>query len=262
MYHAANLLSPEDIYRVARMAFLEMIRSGITTVGEFHYLHNAPDGSRYDNPNLLALNIVRAADEIGLRIGLLRTAYVRAGWQKTVNPGQARFITGHPETFLKDTEALCSDISRSFKPGFAWLGIAPHSIRAVPIDYLIEITKYAHRKKLPVHMHVAEQPAEIDECLAEHGLRPIELLKKCNVLDSSFTGIHAIHITEEEMKYLGSAEAHVCACPTSERNLGRRRSSCGSAWTSGREYLLRLGQQCANRSSRRRPIIGISLADE
>jgi formimidoylglutamate deiminase len=220
MYHAANRLSPEDIYCVARMAFLEMIRSGITTVGEFHYLHNGPGGSRYDNPNLLALNIVRAANEIGLRIGLLRTAYVRAGWQKTANPGQARFITAHPETFLKDTEELCGEISRSFKPGSAWLGIAPHSTRAVPVDYLIEITKYAHDKKLPVHMHLAEQPAEIDECLAEYGLRPIELLKKCKVLDSSFTGIHAIHITEEEMKYLGSAKAHVCACPTSERNLG------------------------------------------
>jgi formimidoylglutamate deiminase len=220
MYHAANRLSPEDIYRVARMAFLEMIKSGITTVGEFHYLHNAPDGSRYDNPNLLALDIVRAANEMGLRIGLLRTAYVRAGWQKTFNPGQARFITAHPETFLKDTEALCGDISRSFKPGFVWLGIAPHSVRAVRADYLIEITKYAHEKKLPVHMHVAEQPSEIHECLAEHGLRPVELLEKCHVLDSFFTGIHAIHITEEEMKYLGSARAHVCACPTTERNLG------------------------------------------
>lgn len=220
MYHAANRLSPDDIYRVARMAFLEMITSGITTVGEFHYLHNAPNGSRYNNPNLLGLNIMRAADEIGLRVALLRTAYVRAGWQKTANPGQSRFITADPETFLKDTEELCGEISRSFKPGFAWSGIASHSVRAVPVDYLIEITKYAHEKKLPLHVHVAEQPAEINECLAEHGLRPVELLNKCNVLDSSFTGIHAIYITEEEMKYLGNAKAHVCACPTSERNLG------------------------------------------
>ena len=86
MYHAANLLSPEDIYDVARMAFLEMALSGITTVGEFHYLHHAPDGTPYADRNLLALEVVRAAREVGLRIALLRTAYARAGWQKPAEP--------------------------------------------------------------------------------------------------------------------------------------------------------------------------------
>jgi formimidoylglutamate deiminase len=220
MYHAANLLSPEDIYRVARMAFLEMLISGITTVGEFHYLHNAPDGSRYDDPNLLAIQVLRAANELGIRIGLLRTAYARAGWKKAAHPGQARFITEQPETFLEDTEALLGAVPKYSKPGLAWLGIAPHSIRAVPMEYLAEITDYAHENGLPVHMHVAEQPAEIDECLAEHGFRPVELLKERNILDPSFTAIHAIHITENEIGYLSEAKAHVCACPTSERNLG------------------------------------------
>jgi formimidoylglutamate deiminase len=220
MYHAANLLSPEDVYRVARMAFLEMLMSGITTVGEFHYLHNAPDGSRYDDPNLLALQVLRAATEVGVRIALLRTAYARPGWRKAAHPGQARFITPEPETFLEDTGALLGAISKYSKPGFAWLGIAPHSIRAVPIEYLAKITGYAHENGLPVHMHIAEQPAEIDECLAEYGVRPVELLQQLNVLDSSFTAIHAIHITEDEIRCLGNAKAHVCACPTSERNLG------------------------------------------
>jgi formimidoylglutamate deiminase len=220
MYQAANLLSPEDIYRVARMAFLEMLISGITTVGEFHYLHNGPDGSRYDDPNLLGIHIIRAANEIGVRLALLRAAYARAGWHKPADPGQARFLTPGAETFLDDTEALREAIPKYSKPGFTWLGIAPHSIRAVPIEYLTKITCYAHENSLPVHMHVAEQPAEIDECLAEHGVRPVELLQQRNVLDSSFTGIHAIHITEDEMQYLGNAKAHVCACPTSERNLG------------------------------------------
>jgi formimidoylglutamate deiminase len=220
MYHAANLLSPEDVYRVARMAFVEMLMSGITTVGEFHYLHNAPNGSRYDDPNLLAVQVLRAASELGLRIGLLRTAYARAGWRKAAHPGQARFITDQPETFLEDTEALLGAIPKYSKPGFAWLGIAPHSIRAVPIEDLAKITDYAHENSLPVHMHVGEQPAEIDECLGEHGVRPVELLKQRNILNSSFTAIHAIHITEDEIRYLGDAKAHVCACPTSERNLG------------------------------------------
>jgi formimidoylglutamate deiminase len=220
MYHAANLLSPEDIYHVARMAFLEMLISGITTVGEFHYLHNAPDGSRYEDPNLLGLQIIRAATEMGVRLALLRTAYARAGWQKPPNPGQARFITPDPETFVDDTEALRGVIRKCSKPGLAWLGIAPHSIRAVQIEYLAKITAYARANSLPVHMHVAEQPGEIDECLAEYGVRPLELLQNRNVLDPSFTAIHAIHITEDEIQYLGNANAHVCACPTSERNLG------------------------------------------
>ena len=220
MYHAANLLSPEDVYCVARMTFLEMLMSGITTVGEFHYLHNAPDGSRYDDPNLLAMQVLRAANEVGIRIGLLRAAYARAGWKTAAHAGQARFVTAQPETFLQDTEALRESIPKYSKPGFAWLGIAPHSVRAVPLEYLVKTTDYAHQNGLPVHMHVAEQPAEIDECLAEHKLRPVELLQQCNILNPSFTAIHAIHITEDEVRFLGDAKSNVCACPTSERNLG------------------------------------------
>jgi formimidoylglutamate deiminase len=90
----------------------------------------------------------------------------------------------------------------------------------VPIEYLSKVTDYAHENSLPVHMHVAEQPGEIDECLAEYGVRPVELLQQRNVLDSSFTAVHAIHITQDEIQYLGNAKARVCACPTSERNLG------------------------------------------
>lgn len=220
MYHAANRLSPEDIYHVARMAFLEMAMSGITTVGEFHYLHNAPDGTRYDDPNLLGLQVARAAAEIGVRIALLRTAYARAGWKKPANPGQARFITPDSEVFVQDTQALREAVARFSERGLAWVGVAPHSIRALPIDYIKQIAAYAHQNDLPVHMHVAEQPMEVDECIAEYGLRPLDLLEKHNVLDSSFTGIHAIHISDEEIKALGRAEARVCACPTSERNLG------------------------------------------
>ena len=212
MYRAANLLSPEDVYRVARMAFLEMALSGITTVGEFHYLHHAPDGTRYENPNLLAEEVLRAAQEIGLRVVLLRTAYARAGFGKPANPRQARFITPDVDTFLRDTDNL----RRTGVP----MGIAPHSIRALPLDYLLEVTRYARDHKLPVHMHVAEQPAEVEECLAEYGLRPVELLRENGILHASFTAVHAIHITADEIAALGAARARVCACPTSERNLG------------------------------------------
>ena len=220
MYRAANRLSPEDVYHAARMAFVEMLISGITTVGEFHYLHNAPDGSRYEEPNLLALQVIRAAQELGVRIALLRTAYARAGWKKPDNPGQARFITKSPDVFLADTEELGRRIQEQSASGLVSLGIAPHSIRALPVEYLTEITEYAHGKNLPVHMHVAEQPAEVSECIAEYGVRPVEFLHARGVLDGAFTAVHAIHITESEIGPMGELNARVCACPTSERNLG------------------------------------------
>jgi formimidoylglutamate deiminase len=214
MYHAANQLTPEDIYDVARMAFLEMLLTGITTAGEFHYLHHAPGGARYDEPNLIAHQVIRAAQSVGIRIVLLRTAYARAGYNLPPNPLQARFVTPTPDAFIADTNAL-----RRAWPDVP-IGIAPHSVRALPLDYLLEIVSYARASKLPVHMHVSEQPGEIEACIAEHGLRPVELLAKYGILDSAFTAIHAIHITDEEIKLLGAAHARVCACPTTERNLG------------------------------------------
>jgi formimidoylglutamate deiminase len=214
MYRAANSLSPEEMYDVARMAFVEMLLSGITTVGEFHYLHNQPDGARYEDPNLLALQVVRAAQDVGIRIVLLRTAYARAGFEKPANPLQARFITPSADEFLRDTETL-----RHALPDVP-LGIAPHSVRALPLHYLLAVISYARSNKLPVHMHVSEQPAEVEACLSEHGLRPVELLDRHGVLNNSFTAIHAIHITDDEIGMLARARARVCACPTTERNLG------------------------------------------
>ncbi len=129
MYRVANRLSPEDIYHVARMAFLEMLLSGITTVGEFHYLHNAGDGSRYDDPNLLALQIIRAAQEVGLRIVLLRSAYARAGWRQPANPLQARFfMREYRHIFRRHGSAHC-DRNRA-----DWSS-PPQRARAAPRPY-------------------------------------------------------------------------------------------------------------------------------
>ncbi len=220
MYQAANLLSPEDVYHVARTTFLEMLMSGITTVGEFHYLHNEPGGARYEDPNLLAMQVIRAAEEVGLRIALLRTAYARAGWKKPVNPAQARFTTADPETFITDTERLRSSVSKLSGAGRVWVCVAPHSIRALPLQYLLRVAEYSRAQDLALHMHVAEQPAEVEQCLEEHGVRPVELLDKHRLLDERFTAIHAIHVDEGEITRLGRGKARVCACPTSERNLG------------------------------------------
>ncbi len=220
MYHAAKCLSPEDIRDVARMAFLEMLASGITAVGEFHYLHHQPDGVPYEDRNLLAKQVVSAARSAGLRIALLRTAYVRAGWRKEPNPGQARFITPDAEDFIGDTNALSGWLANDSDPSTAWVGIAPHSVRAVPLPWLREIVSWARTQGLKIHMHVSEQPAEIEACEAEYGVSPIELLHRNEVLASDFTGIHAIHISAAEIGYLAESKARIGACPTTERNLG------------------------------------------
>lgn len=220
MYHAANRLSPEDIYDLSRMAFLEMALSGITTVGEFHYLQHAPDGTRYEDPNLIAKAVVRAAHETGVRITLLRTAYARAGWKTDANPGQRRFITPEPDVFIDDTEQLCTFIRREYRADHVRAGIAPHSVRAVPLPYLVALSNYARTNALPVHMHVSEQPAEVEACLGEYGVRPVNLLYEQGILDRRFTAIHAIHLDDAEVAQLAAAGAHVCACPTTERNLG------------------------------------------
>jgi formimidoylglutamate deiminase len=201
MYHAAQAMSAEDIYRAARMAFLEMLLSGITSVGEFHYVDQSLDVQRV---------ILRAGEELGVRVTLLRTAYVRAGWKKDPNPGQARFLTPDVDQFLSDTDALIGQGAR--------VGVAPHSVRAVPLDYLKLVAEYAQSRELPLHMHVSEQPAEVEACLGEYGRRPVELLHDHGILGDRFTAVHAIHITGEEARFLGGST--VCACPTSERNLG------------------------------------------
>src|SRR6266480_818492 len=122
MYSAATRLSPEDIYDASRMAFLEMVLCGITAVGEFHYLHRAPDGSEYDDPNLLAKEVLRAANDTGLRIALLRVAYARAGYELDPNPQQARFIESDAELYLKRLEQLRSDCASVASR--AWVGVA------------------------------------------------------------------------------------------------------------------------------------------
>ena len=218
MYSAANRLSPEDIYDASRMAFLEMALSGITAVGEFHYLHNQPDGTPYDDPNLLAKEVIRAARDIGLRIALLRVAYVRAGYQTDPNSQQLRFIEADPHTYLNNLTSLISDLDE--KDGHVWVGVAPHSVRAVPLPYLKEVISFGNAHALPIHMHVAEQPAEVSACIEEYGRSPIALFESEGLLGERFTGVHVIHITPKASKMLVQSGAMVCACPTTERNLG------------------------------------------
>ena len=238
MYSAATRLTPEDVYDASRLAFLEMVLNGITAVGEFHYLHHEPDGAPYDDPNLLAKEVVRAAGDVGLRIALLRVAYARSGFQSEPNPRQSRFIEKDPTIYLRNLDGLIRDVTRVRNPtvregmvtseglpdgrasATAWIGVAPHSIRAVPLDYLCEVISYANQHDLKVHMHVAEQPAEVSACVEEYGRTPISLLETEGLLSERFTAVHAIHVTPKAIPSFGKTGAMVCACPTTERNLG------------------------------------------
>jgi formimidoylglutamate deiminase len=244
MYSAATRLTPEDIYDASRMAFLEMALNGITALGEFHYLHHQPDGTPYDDPNLLAKEVVRAAGDAGLRIALLRVAYARSGFQTESNPRQARFIENDPDVYLRNLERLIHDIGRGSRPtvresssahdidgalphgrviapiSSAWVGVAPHSVRAVPLDYLRKVIAQANQTNLKVHMHVAEQPAEVSACVEEYGRTPVALLQTEGLLSEHFTAVHAIHVTPKAIVSFARTGAMVCACPTTERNLG------------------------------------------
>ena len=216
MYHAARQLDPQQVYDVARMAFLEMVVAGTTTVGEFHYLHNAADGRPYGDPNLLAKQVIAAAQSVGIRIVLLRTAYLRSGYELPLDPGQIRFFET-ANSFLENMQMLVEDQK---DPEGVHFGVAPHSIRAVPLRELQAIAEWGRKRGLPIHMHVAEQVAENEACVREYGATPVQLLAKEEILGADFTAVHGVHVNSEEIAMLAAAGTTVCSCPTTERNLG------------------------------------------
>jgi formimidoylglutamate deiminase len=215
MYRAANSVDADDVFHMARMAFMEMVMAGTTTVGEFHYVHRDRDGRAYSDPNLLSRKILAAAESVGLRIALLRTAYFRAGYELPPHAGQARFYET-PQEYLENTASLAAEVHGKK----AWTGVAPHSIRAVPLAELETIAAWARERGLVIHMHAAEQMAELAACRREYGATPLQLLAERGLLSEKTTLVHAIHITDDEMDALAAANTIICSCPTTERNLG------------------------------------------
>jgi formimidoylglutamate deiminase len=211
MYEAASSLDPESIYEVSLLAYREMVAAGFVAVGEFHYPHHRPDGTPYDDPNAMAKAVVAAARDAGIEIVLLMTAYARAGAGRPPTPGQRRFCDPDVAAYLRRVEALAAECQ---------VGVAPHSVRAVPREWLEEIARFAEGAGLVTHIHADEQPREIEECREEHGMTPIELLAETGILGPRATVVHATHAGERELDLLAETGATVCACPITEANLG------------------------------------------
>ncbi len=216
MYEVALRLDPDDLFAVARMAFHEMARSGITAVGEFHYLHRDPAGRPYADRDEMARQVARAAREVGLRIAMLRVAYARAGHGLPDNPLQRRFL----DPSLDEVVRSLDDLGRGLCDEWTSLGVAPHSVRACPATWIERLASESRRRSLPLHVHVSEQPAEVAQCRAEHGRSPVEVLDRAGALSAATTAVHAIHLSEGDVALLGSRGTTVCACPTTERDLG------------------------------------------
>ncbi|MFK7802276.1 MAG: formimidoylglutamate deiminase [Anaerolineae bacterium] len=217
MYDLVEKLDPENMYTIAKLAYTEMALSGVTLVGEFHYVHHQNGGVPYANRTELADAVIRAATDVGIRICLIRTAYMRGGYQQEATAGQLRFIDPSVDLILQDVESLQAKYADH---PLVNIGLAAHSIRTVPIEANKELANYASQHNLPFHMHVCEQRRELEESVSEHGVTPIELLANHGILNERFVGVHATHLSQNEIQLLGKANAFVNLCRTTERDLG------------------------------------------
>jgi formiminoglutamate deiminase len=213
MYDVAGRLDPDRLYALARATYAEMALSGITSVGEFFYLHHDPDGRTYADPNELGRAVVRAANDAGLRITLLDTCYLQGDVTgKALEGVQRRFDDGSWERWAERVDQLVdTDKCR--------VGAAIHSVRAVPRSALAPVAEYAAGRDLPLHVHLSEQPAENDACSAHYGLTPTALLDDAGVWSSRATAVHATHLTEADIAVLGGSGTTISMCCTTERDL-------------------------------------------
>ncbi|MFJ9414425.1 formimidoylglutamate deiminase [Streptomyces sp. NPDC101227] len=213
MYSVADRLTPDTYYALARAVYAEMALAGIACVGEFHYLHHAPGGVRYNDPNVMGEALIAAAADAGIRITLLDTAYLSAGFGALPDRHQLRFSDGTAEHWAQRASAL--------KDGdeHARIGAAIHSVRAVPAGQLATVADWARERQAPLHLHLSEQTAENDACRDAHGRTPTQLLSDHGVLGPRTTAVHATHLTPEDIGLLGGTRTGVCMCPTTERDL-------------------------------------------
>jgi formiminoglutamate deiminase len=211
MYELAERLDPDSYYVLARAAYAEMVLAGYTSVGEFHYVHHAPGGRPYDEPNAMGAALVAAARDAGLRLTLLDACYLTGGLAgEPLNEVQQRFSDGDVGGWAARVGELRDG------PGVRH-GVAVHSVRAVPRAALSEVAAVADGRAL--HVHVSEQPAENDACLAVHGVTPVQLLGDEGLLGPATTAVHAVHLEPNDVQLLSRAGTTVCVCATTEHDL-------------------------------------------
>ncbi len=227
MYAVAAELTPDTYFTLARDTYSEMRETGITAVGEFHYLHHQPDGTPYDDPNEMGRALLAAADAAGIRIRLLDTCYLAAGFGQGPEGVQVRYSDG-------DAHAWAERVAAFDDPR---VGAAIHSVRAVPRDQLKVVVEAAQGR--PLHVHLSEQVAENEACVAAYGMTPTQLLAEAGALGPMTTAVHATHVTDDDIKLLGGSRTNACFCPTTERDLAdgigpaRRLHDAGATLTLG-----------------------------
>ncbi|MCX5382039.1 formimidoylglutamate deiminase [Streptomyces sp. NBC_00083] len=212
MYQVASRLTPDSYYALARAVYAEMALAGITAVGEFHYVHHAPGGTPYDDPNAMGEALIAAAADAGIRITLLDTAYLSSGFGAAPDRHQLRFSDGTAEAWAE----RCSSLKERTH---ARIGAAVHSVRAVPARELATVAQWAEARRAPLHVHLSEQTAENAACLDAYGMTPTQLLAEHGVLGARTTGVHNTHLTDGDIALLGSTSTGTCMCPTTERDL-------------------------------------------
>ena len=214
MYETASALDPDRYYALARATYAEMALAGITAVGEFHYLHHGPGGRAYGDPNEMGRALIAAARDAGIRITLLDCCYLRGGFDRPLDGVQVRFGDGDAERWAERMEDLLGSQSDT-----VLVAAAIHSVRAVDPKAMATVARFASEHEMPIHVHVSEQRSENEACLEATGHTPVGQLARTGVLGPSTTAIHATHLDEADVVTLGRSGAHVCMCPTTERDL-------------------------------------------
>ena len=216
MYRFAGRLTPESLHDISAQLFVEMLQAGYTSTCEFHYLHHQADGQPYDDPAAMSRAIIGAARETGIRLTLLPVLYMTGGFDgRELSDRQQRF--GHDvDAYLSLLDALTAQEDPMLR-----VGVALHSLRAVPADAMREVLATPQVGALrPIHIHISEQTAEVEECIAARGARPVEWLLANAAVDEAWTLVHATHVQASELSGIAASKAVVALCPTTEANLG------------------------------------------
>lgn len=215
MYHLVQSLNPESFKTIADWLYVEMLEAGYTAVGEFHYLHNKPNGERYEDQTELATRLYQSGVETGIRVCMLPVLYKNGGMGKPLEAHQQPFGMNDLAEYDQYHQQLKTKVPEGHQ-----LGVCAHSIRGVDKDTLRSFAENYNDLNIPVHIHIAEQPAEVEDSVAFYGKRPVEFLLEDIGINQNWTLVHATHVTAKEVSGMADANAIVGICPLTEANLG------------------------------------------